>query len=194
LCMTRVIRGCITCILAVVFCFVPLQARGMDYIDFLMKAEVNGSYEKDLLQKAGDIPLGERWAVLSSNETDEVKASQSFALMVELLEGRSLSEIDDISGFINEITFLSYLSIPPDQGISKQLIIFQSAMASFASLCRIKEPASLGLARDILLSIDRTYLIRDLVGLLKTEEYKSLYDTFSTTRRIYEDVYQGSFT
>lgn len=168
-------------------------AQGMDYFDFLLAMEVDTGYEKELLGSAGDMTLNERWKIIKSGESDKSKAGQSYAMMVDLLAQNELEDLDNIKGFVTESDFLKELSFSDDPGISRQLLVLQSALVSFASLCRTKEPAALSMARDVFLSLQKTRIFEDISSLSR-DEHEMISDHFSTTRNIYEKVYKGNFT
>lgn len=180
------------------FIFVTLSscsfAQDMGYMDFLMKVKLTSDFERELIDRAGNKSITQRWELISSSRDDLSSASMSYSIMVELLNGQELSRLDHISGFITEKSFLDKLSFPHSPGISRQLLVLQSALNSIAFLCRYKSPSSLGLAKGILDSIEVTDLFRNVIALSGKDEYHVLYEHFSTVRGLYEKVYGGSFT
>lgn len=181
------------CVLIIVFSGSSL-AKDLDYLDFLMQLELNHAYETELLERGRSETLEGRWELMAVPMDDLSGASGSYSLLTELLGGRDLADLDSISGFITEKRFLDHLSFPTSPGISRQLLILQSSLYSFAYLCRINTPSSLGIAHSLMNSLEGTETFRNIVYLLGEGEYKILYDPFSTTRNIYEKVYGGSFT
>lgn len=188
------IRIFLSGILLLLFISSSSFAASIDYMDFLMRIKLNHQYEKDLITEAGERSIEERWALIGTGNDDRVGASQSYVLMQELLAGKELDELDYISGFITEETFLESLSFPQKPGISKQLIILQASLASIASLCRIGDPESLGLARNIFRSLEKTDVMRILSSIARPEEHEILSEHFSTTRDLFEKVFKGNFT
>ncbi len=192
--LTKAVRFFLSGIFILLMISSCTPAEDMDYIEFLMRTKLNDQYEEDLLKMAGRSSLAERWEVMSTGENDRIKASESFAMTRYLLEGKEISRLDEVSGFITERSFLELHSFPPEPGISKQLIILQVSLASMASLCRIGEPGSLGLAQEIFLSIEKTDVMRSLSFLKGGKDLQVLSEHFSTSRALFEKVFKGNFT
>lgn len=190
----RIARLCLCCLFLLRILSSCSKAEDMDYIDFLMRMKLNDRYEEDLLKMAGSRSLAERWEIMSTGENDRIKASQSFTMTRYLLEGKEISRLDEVSGFITENSFLDLHSFPPEPGISKQLVLLQVSLASMASLCRIGEPESLGLAQEIFLSLEKTDVMRSLPSLNGGKDLQVLSEHFSTSRALFEKVFKGDFT
>lgn len=169
-------------------------AQDLSYMDFLLKVKLTADFEQELIDHAGNKSLAERWELVSSSRDDLSSASMSYSIMVELLNGEDLSRLDEISGFITEKNFLDKLSFPDSPGISRQLLVLQSALNSLAFLCRYKSASSLGITKKIFDSLEVTELFRNVTALSGKVEYDIMYEHFSTVRGLYEKVYGGSFT